>query len=155
MSTPREWNPVFSSPFCQSQCSFHQLRGLVSPVQVGPQDQSAQSVALTAHSLGQISTYVFSHFLGDACQGHMPEHYHFSPPSTGVCVHLSYSLVCTGVFLPVSSQFSVRLVPHVDVFSHVHGGTHILIFHHLDGSVPNDVELMFSFGGYHYELKGF
>ena len=29
---------------------------------------------------------------------------------------LSYSLGCTGVFLPISSWFSARIVPYVDVF---------------------------------------
>ena len=35
---------------------------------------------------------------------------------TGFHVDISYSLGCTGVFLPVSRSFPVRTVPHVDVF---------------------------------------
>ena len=63
------------------------------------------------------------------------------------CLHRSLSASFQSVFSETCSTCRCILT--------CSWGTHILIFHHLDGSVPNDVELMFSFGGYHYELKGF
>ena len=55
---------------------------------------------------------------------------------TGFHVDISYSLGCTGVFLPVSRSFPVRTVPHVDVFllCSLAKGVPILLLHRLFSS---------------------
>ena len=63
-----------------------------------PQDQSTRSVALTTHS-----PPVYSPFLTRLCFSTL----------TPLHMDLSYSLGCRGVFLPVSSYFSLRIVAHV------------------------------------------
>ena len=87
------------------------IKGTLLP-HVGPQDWAAQSVALTTHSPGQVSTCVFSLFP--------------LSPLSGICLDLIALLpflpdyVC--IFLTVLvvwesfCQFSVIIVPRVDVF---------------------------------------
>ena len=41
---------------------------------------------------------------------------HFSSLAASLHVNLFLSLGCTGVFLPVSSYFLLRIVPHMEVF---------------------------------------
>ena len=92
-------------------------RGLLSPM------SDPRTEAQPAHSPGQVSTCVSSNFLWVPSQGHRswPDCL-FSLPMQ-FFVYLSYSLGCTGVFLQVSSYFSVRVLPHVDVFWMFCGGT--------------------------------
>ena len=77
----------------------------------GCQEWGAQCVACTAYSPGQISL-----FLSVPSQKHRSQPDHFFSLPIWFHINLFYSLCCIGVFLSVSRLFSVRTVPHVDVF---------------------------------------
>lgn len=73
----------------------------------------AQYMAQTTHSSGRFSACVTSLFLWAPSAGYSSQTNYFS--SLLLYLYLSYNLGCTRIFLLVSSSFSVRIVPHVDV----------------------------------------
>lgn len=61
----------------------------------------------------------------------------FSSLAALLCVDLSLRLGCTGVFLPVSSYFLVRIVPHMEVFL-------LCLMQQVSSSSPNSAILISS-----------
>ena len=100
--------------FYFSQKFSNQPQGLSAPL--GAQEWNAESVAWLAHSSWRLSTHVASLFLWVPSQEHRSQPDRFSSFPTELHMDFSNSLDCVGVFLPVSSYFSVRLVPPVNVF---------------------------------------
>ena len=133
--TPHMQSQSFQQPSCQSHQPYSQpweLSELSS--RVGPQDRGAQQVACSAYSPG----WIFSHVIFFLC---VPSKRHRSRPDcfsflpTQFRVALSYTLLCTSDFLPVSSQnySTCRCLFNVSVEG---GEFHVLLFRHLD-FLPN------------------
>ena len=105
-------SPAFPQPSCLPQRSSNQPRQLVSPHRTpGPR----RPVCGSRLSLPSVFTFVFSLSSESPPREHRSQPDRFPSLPAQLCVDLSHSLGCTGVLLPVSSSFSVRNFPHVDV----------------------------------------
>lgn len=104
----------FLQPLLLVPLVFQPAKGTCPPG-VGPQGRDIHYVALITLSPGKVSACVTPFLICVPSQGHRSQPDCFSSPPAQSCVALSYSLACTGVFLPASIVFS-EIVPLVDVF---------------------------------------
>ena len=105
--------------FLQSSCLSHwcsnQLRGLIFLVSEPRFGLPTMWLYLLTprEDLWTCVIPLFTGVLYQGCWSHLDR---FSSLPTWLHTHLSYSLDCSSVFLPVSSLFSMRTAPRVEVF---------------------------------------